>query len=233
MRHVIYALGAVLVLCGLTGLYWSIDLAGIERGTAFASSGASLLGAGVVTIALGRVTQLLERLAAAGPIATAFPPRVSAPAAPEPAAVEPPAPALGVGGVALAAAQAEAALAQSEGGKPPRAAESAAPDAEPADAAAAPRRTTSVAPPATTAREESGPGGIEPFAIPPPAPAPPAPAKSGAAPAPKPEVRIVGRYQANGVDYALFSDGSIEAERGGVKQRFSSLSDLKHFIEEG
>ena len=42
----------------------------------------------------------------------------------------------------------------------------------------------------------------------------------------------MGRYQANGVDYALFSDGSIEAERQGLKQRFNSLVELKAFIEQ-
>lgn len=46
-----------------------------------------------------------------------------------------------------------------------------------------------------------------------------------------PAPRLVGRYRAAGVDYALFSDGSIEAEDGGEIRRFASLAALKTFIE--
>jgi hypothetical protein len=63
----------------------------------------------------------------------------------------------------------------------------------------------------------------------PPAPLP----HAGAAPptAPAAEHRLVGRYQANGVDYSLFSDGSIETDQNGEKRRFSSLAELKNFID--
>lgn len=269
MRHLIYALGAVLVACGIVGLVWSIDLAGLERGTTYASAGASLLGAGVVTLALGRVVQLLERIAGdAGPRPAAArrdgastPDSAAARAAGRAAAGEAKAPApgptRGVAAVALAAAQAEAALAEgdapaaddasSSGPAPaktpaPSMSDSPARDAppiggEPAGsvspsgketserggepAAGASDRPTALRAPEP--RAESGPGGVDPFS-----------AGATAAPAPKPQngTRIVGRYQANGVDYALFSDGSIEAERNGVKQRFSSLVELKQFIEQ-
>ncbi|MBK9083379.1 MAG: hypothetical protein IPL88_15475 [Rhizobiales bacterium] len=48
----------------------------------------------------------------------------------------------------------------------------------------------------------------------------------------KPAPRIVGRYQAGGVDYVMYSDGSIEAGHGEARQRFATLADLKAFIGE-
>jgi len=252
MRHVIYALGAVLIACGLVGLAWSIDLAGLERGTTFASAGASLLGAGVVTIALGRVAQLLERITDGAPQArVAHAPAPAATpgddAAQAPTPTRSPEPPRGADGVALAAAQAEAALAESEAALAES--KSAARDEPPpAQAAAvAPRLETPVKAPSAAApparplapapapRTEMGPGGLDPFPAP-AAPIAPAPTTSVPPVAPAPpaaaEPRIVGRYQANGVDYALFSDGSIEAERQGLKQRFNSLVELKAFIEQ-
>lgn len=279
MRNLIYALGALLVACGLGFFAFSIDLIGIERGTAYATSGATLVGAGVVTIAIGRVAQLVERIAASA-------------SAPAPVA-ETPKPPRGADAVALAAAQAEAALAQTEGAAPvdipaaPKAASPAPPAevkrtpvggdaarveavaAKGADAttkaagdavegrAAAASAATAAIPPVTTPapaaspkadavgskkpheaapvrpvataapRVEQGPGGLDPFPAAQPTSEPMEPKASRA------ERRVVGRYQANGVDYALFSDGSIEAERNGAKQRFASLSELKSFIEQG
>jgi hypothetical protein len=110
-----------------------------------------------------------------------------------------------------------------------------APLARPAapPAKSAPPVAKPTAPAAPAPRAEVGPGGLDPFpAAPAPAAKPDAKveAKPEAKPG-KPAPRIVGRYQANGVDYALFSDGSIEAERDGEKRRFGSLSELKSFIE--
>ena len=59
--------------------------------------------------------------------------------------------------------------------------------------------------------------------------------------APPPEVRpdpslveaptVVGRYDANGATYVLFSDGTIEVETGSGTHRFDSMADLKDHIE--
>jgi hypothetical protein len=44
---------------------------------------------------------------------------------------------------------------------------------------------------------------------------------------------VVGRYEANGSSYALFSDGSIEAMTASGVFRFASMAELKQFIEGG
>ncbi len=43
---------------------------------------------------------------------------------------------------------------------------------------------------------------------------------------------VVGRYEANGTRYALYADGSIEADTGVGVYRFSSITELKTFIDE-
>lgn len=42
---------------------------------------------------------------------------------------------------------------------------------------------------------------------------------------------VVGRYESNGASYALFADGSIEAETDSGTYHFKSLAELKTFIE--
>jgi hypothetical protein len=46
------------------------------------------------------------------------------------------------------------------------------------------------------------------------------------------EPHVVGRYEANGTRYALFSDGAIEADTGIGVYRFASITELKKFIDE-
>jgi hypothetical protein len=65
-------------------------------------------------------------------------------------------------------------------------------------------------------------------------------AQRAAEPAPVPEAQeepaapaVVGRYEANGASYALFADGSIEAETDSGIYRFASMAELKEFIERG
>ncbi len=60
-------------------------------------------------------------------------------------------------------------------------------------------------------------------------------------PSPRAEVRaepsiveaptVVGRYDANGATYVLFSDGTIEVETESGTHRFASMADLKDHIE--
>jgi hypothetical protein len=250
VRHMIAAAGAALVLAGGLALFWSIDLAGIERGTAFAVSGAVLLGSGVVTLALARVAALLERtasLATAAPARSADPPRSAAPAEATALAASMAAAALAQTGEPSAPAQPSGETATAEASTVQR--EEAKLTREVAKPAAPPRR-------AALARDEA-----DVSKLPPSAPedddleaaldAATTPANSAAAARwsspprlfpndtprplepPKPvEVRLAGRYQANGIDYSLFSDGSIETEQNGEKRRFSSLSELKAFIDQ-
>ena len=42
---------------------------------------------------------------------------------------------------------------------------------------------------------------------------------------------VVGRYEANGASYVLFSDGTIEVETESGTHRFSSMAELKEHIE--
>ncbi len=55
----------------------------------------------------------------------------------------------------------------------------------------------------------------------------PRPAAAGPAEAPT----VVGRYEANGASYVLFSDGTIEVETDGGTHRFASMAALKDHIE--
>lgn len=86
-------------------------------------------------------------------------------------------------------------------------------------AAAAPEERTPAAPPLNMA-------------------AAPAPGQESAAPAEQPAPRlgapepaVIGRYNAGGAAYIMFSDGTIEAETAGGTFRFSSMSELREFIE--
>lgn len=44
---------------------------------------------------------------------------------------------------------------------------------------------------------------------------------------------VVGRYEAAGTNYAMYSDGSVEAENEHGIFRFASMAELRTFIEEG
>ncbi len=48
-----------------------------------------------------------------------------------------------------------------------------------------------------------------------------------------PAPTVVGRYEAAGTNYAMYSDGSVEAENEHGVFRFGSMSELRAFIEEG
>jgi len=46
--------------------------------------------------------------------------------------------------------------------------------------------------------------------------------------------KLVGRYSAGGVEYSIFSDGSIEAQTSGGVRRFESMAELrKHLAPRG
>ena len=46
------------------------------------------------------------------------------------------------------------------------------------------------------------------------------------------EPTVVGRYNAGGANYAMYSDGSIEAETPSGNYRFGSMTELKAFVED-
>ena len=55
---------------------------------------------------------------------------------------------------------------------------------------------------------------------------------SAATPAPPPAVSaVIGRYESEGTSYVMFADGSIEAQSEAGIYRFSSMAELKAFIE--
>lgn len=58
----------------------------------------------------------------------------------------------------------------------------------------------------------------------------PPPAEEPAAPS-KPEPAVVGRYSSGDTNYLMFADGSIEAQTPEGVMRFSSLTELKRFVE--
>lgn len=58
----------------------------------------------------------------------------------------------------------------------------------------------------------------------------PPPVEEPAAP-PKPEPAVVGRYSSGDTNYLMFADGSIEAQTPEGVMRFSSLTELKRFVE--
>jgi hypothetical protein len=49
---------------------------------------------------------------------------------------------------------------------------------------------------------------------------------------PEPPPRIIGRYSAGGANYAIFSDGSVEAEMAEGQYNFASMHDFRAFLED-
>ena len=58
-------------------------------------------------------------------------------------------------------------------------------------------------------------------------------APKAATPASHHEPSVVGRYEAAGTSYAMYSDGSVEAENEHGVFRFGSMAELRAFIEQG
>ncbi|MBL8589249.1 MAG: hypothetical protein JNK46_12025 [Methylobacteriaceae bacterium] len=253
MPHLLLFLALLLIGAGGGALYMAVDLAGIERGTMYAVSGAVAVSAGVVTLALARILAALESLArdaAARRAAQAAPPA----AAGEPRAAAWPPAAAPTDNQAAANAPPRLAIPAIDPAKIE--AETRAADPPAADAANGATSATTKAPtPGPTAATRPD-GGTR--SGPESGPAKPLAAATGPAAAPlsaaslardvKEETldwldkslasvgegdgqpRVVGRYQASGVDYVMYSDGSIEADNGGARRRFASLAELKAFI---
>ena len=48
---------------------------------------------------------------------------------------------------------------------------------------------------------------------------------------PEPPARLIGRYSAGGANYAIYADGSVEAEMAEGQYNFASMNDFRAFLE--
>ena len=60
---------------------------------------------------------------------------------------------------------------------------------------------------------------------------PVAPPRPSPMPAPSQASSVIGRYEADDTSYVMYADGSIEAQSPAGIYRFSSMAELKAFIE--
>lgn len=80
-------------------------------------------------------------------------------------------------------------------------------------------------------RDPAPPEPVEPEPVLDPRPRPVPEAPRPVAPALAEAPTVVGRYEANGASYVLFSDGTIEVETDSGTHRFASMAALKDHIE--
>ncbi|RVU14674.1 hypothetical protein [Methylobacterium oryzihabitans] len=184
----------------------------------------------------------------AAPMPASLMPASPMPAAAMPAAPTPPAPAhppvaAMLGGAGVAGAAALAAGVSDGKPAPGRSEPTFDPPADRLPEPAAPRDDAAAA----AAELRLNRAEPEPFELPMPEPAEPAPPPETApetvpepgtvpepeAPPAEEENAIVGTYASGGNTYAMFADGTIEADTPGGKFRFRSLDELKAFIAEG
>ena len=223
MAWLISGLGAALALVGGYTLWNGISYIRLDWGQTETVAGTVALCAGIVTLALGAILSALRDLAAR--------------AEPRPS---------GVGMEALTWAEDDAPVARPMIGRVKdrlasigmptsreAASRAAAAPPEPLSAGQAfPRDLDEDAPqdrpPQVAPAARLGPG-AEPAGQPPVVP--PTPAAPMQVQAPVEAPTVVGRYEANGASYVLFSDGTIEVETESGTHRFASMADLKEHIE--
>ncbi len=216
-RWALRFLGLALALGGGAAMLRGWDIVQVERGWSQFIAGAVALSGGAVVLALAEVVAKLDRLLAGGvdvkPTPVAQAPVQAAPPAPKAAVAPPP---------------------------PKKAAAEPPPPPEPKTA------------PLTEARALPEPA-QEPITEPPaakpsvsaPPPPPPAPLRVRRGEAPEPlsratlpsspppsplaaeEPHEIERYQAGGLTYVMYSDGSVELRSEAGAQRFSSLEELR------
>ena len=217
MAWVIAVLGAALAAGGGIALWSGSGYIRLDWGQAETVAGTVALSAGVVTLALAAVLFTLRDLARR-------PARTAA------------------SGVGLEAVHlpddAEGPSAPARRGIAGRLATIGLPKAERAE-------PTPVSPPVVHDLDEPFSDARAPHDLAPPMPVEPEPAYD---PRPVPEAprplmpaqimpaqaeapTVVGRYEANGASYVLFSDGTIEVETDGGTHRFASMAALKDHIE--
>lgn len=224
MAWLISGLGAALALVGGYTLWNGISYIRLDWGQTETVAGTVALCAGIVTLALGAILAALRDLAAR--------------------AEQRPS---GVGMEALTWSEDDAPVARPMIGRVkdrlasvgmPKSRDAASREAAPRSAVAAPEPPSTGEPEPRDldedARRDRAPqvaptARLEPAGQPPAAPR--APAAPIQAPAPVEAPTVVGRYEANGASYVLFSDGTIEVETESGTHRFASMADLKDHIE--
>ena len=224
MAWLISGLGAALALVGGYTLWNGISYIRLDWGQTETVAGTVALCAGIVTLALGAILSALRDLAAR--------------------AEQRPS---GVGMEALTWGEDDAPVARPMIGRVkdrlasvgmPRSREAASRDAALVGAAATPEplstaqafpRDLDEAAPQDRLPQVAPGARLEPSGQPPEALRTPAAPMQAQAPAEAPTV--VGRYEANGASYVLFSDGTIEVETESGTHRFASMADLKEHIE--
>ncbi len=212
MAWVIAVLGAALAAGGGIALWSGSGYIRLDWGQAETVAGTVALSAGIVTLALAAVLFTLRDLA-----------RRPARAA-----------ASGVGLEALNLSEdAEAPAAPARRGIAGRLATVGLPKAERIEPA--PEAAHDLDEPFTDSRslqEPAPPVPAEPEPAPDPRPRPVPEAPRPAMPALAEAPTVVGRYEANGASYVLFSDGTIEVETDSGTHRFASMAALKEHIEQ-
>lgn len=221
MAWVMALLGAALAVGGGISLWNGSGYIRLDWGQAETVAGTVALSAGVVTLGIAAVLFTLRDLAhgpARGPARAATSGvgleavHLSDGATPADAADTPAAPARR----SLAGRLATVGLPKAERTAPEPAVLAREPDDDPYG-------------PRDPVPSTSDPAEPEPVLDPRPRPVPEAPLPLAPAVAQAPTV--VGRYEANGASYVLFSDGTIEVETDTGTHRFASMAALKDHIE--
>lgn len=244
MAVVLYLFAILLILAGgAVGLYGADNIRA-ESGAAWLHMGATLFAAGFVTLGLAAALRELKKIrlalteigddlepAKAPPAPARAPSPAETAAAPafalapqpadEPAPPRQPAP--------IEPGEFERSIV--DGAEPASAVSVQEARVEDAPAPDAPEETRAEEPAAVSQPAVSQPEAAEPEpATPEPKPEP-EPAPEPAVPAGPPSV--VATYTSGGVQYFMYSDGGIEAEMEKGRYRFSSMSELRRFVETG
>ena len=211
-RWALRFLGLALALGGGAAMLRGWDIVQVERGWSQFIAGAVALSGGAVVLALAEVVSRLDRLLAGGldakPTTAA---QASVLAAPPPPAN------------ALAAAPAPPPPVKKAAAAPPPPPEPKSPPLAEAKAPPQPVQE-SIAEPKPAKPSSSAP-------LPPPAPLrvgrEEAPSQTPPPPPQGEEPHEIERYQAGGLTYVMYSDGSVELRSEAGAQRFSSLEELR------
>ncbi len=216
-KLIVIALGVVLVAAGGAFAVQGYGIVEVERGWAAVIAGATAMSAGFVVIAIGALIGAVDRLrrdtqATPRPIARAAR-RNEPPPAQTPPAVEAP--------EMIIPRAAEAVIAPVAAPEPTAAPAVSEPPQEPPQIGAP-------APEPAGDWIEQALTRIEPGAEAPRSPL--SPGKSD--PKPAASAFVVGRYTFGGANYALYNDGSIEAETPNGPRRFASLAELRAHLSD-
>ena len=234
-RLFVIILGLVLVLGGSASIWQGYDIIQVERGWTEVIAGATALTGGVVTIAVGLLIGVVARLRH-DILATLAAPAFAPPGGPAPLADVPEEVAAELDIPRPDEIMARVAEPPEDHAPPPPLAPHGARSLTPARLfpAAPALEETSFAQakaridealadePAAGVAEDDPIAALDALAGQP---------RASATPASRASTSVVGRYTFGGSNYALFDDGSIEAETPDGVKRFASLADLRKHID--